>query len=118
MPLWARMLSHVERVVFRHSGAEPPFPGDTFLEQRRADAPPRQPTGYNLVRYWESVDKPIVTVEVVDAQGRIDPNAGHEVFFTVQGEGVIAASFPSPHDPWGRGFAGETGMWRGGLSAL
>jgi len=32
-----------------------------------------------------------VTVEVVDAQGRIDPNAGQEIFFTVQGRGVIAA---------------------------
>jgi beta-galactosidase len=36
-------------------------------------------------------DLSFVTVEVVDAQGRIDPNAGHEIYFTVQGEGVIAA---------------------------
>jgi len=32
-----------------------------------------------------------VTVEVVDAQGRMQPNASHNVLFTVKGEGEIAA---------------------------
>ena len=36
-------------------------------------------------------DLSFITVEVVDAQGRIDPNADHQIFFTVQGEGVTAA---------------------------
>ena len=36
-------------------------------------------------------DLSFVTVEVVDAQGRTDPNADHEIFFAAQGEGVIAA---------------------------
>ena len=36
-------------------------------------------------------DLSFITVEVVDARGRIHPNADHEIFFTVQGQGVIAA---------------------------
>jgi beta-galactosidase len=36
-------------------------------------------------------DLSYVTVEVVDAEGRRCPNAGHELFFTVQGPGAIAA---------------------------
>jgi beta-galactosidase len=32
-----------------------------------------------------------VTVEVVDAQGRMQPNASNNIFFTVKGEGAIAA---------------------------
>ena len=32
-----------------------------------------------------------VTVDVVDAQGCRHPNASHEVFFTVQGEGILQA---------------------------
>ncbi|MBN1250320.1 MAG: DUF4982 domain-containing protein [Anaerolineae bacterium] len=36
-------------------------------------------------------DLSFVTVEVVDAMGRVDPNADHEIFFTVQGQGEIAA---------------------------
>jgi beta-galactosidase len=38
-----------------------------------------------------SDDLSYVTVEVVDAEGRRCPNADHELFFTVQGPGVIAA---------------------------
>ena len=36
-------------------------------------------------------DLSFITVEVVDARGRIHPNADHEICFTVQGQGVIAA---------------------------
>jgi beta-galactosidase len=36
-------------------------------------------------------DLSYVTVEVVDGEGRRCPNADHEVFFTVQGPGTIAA---------------------------
>jgi beta-galactosidase len=32
-----------------------------------------------------------VTVEIVDREGLVHPNADHEIFFTVQGEGEIAA---------------------------
>jgi beta-galactosidase len=36
-------------------------------------------------------DLSFVIVEVVDQVGRVDPNADHEIFFTVQGPGIIAA---------------------------
>jgi beta-galactosidase len=36
-------------------------------------------------------DLAFITVEVVDGAGRVDPNADHTVFFTVQGPGSIAA---------------------------
>jgi beta-galactosidase len=39
----------------------------------------------------EPDDLSFVTVEVVDKMGRVDPNADHEIYFTVQGEGEIAA---------------------------
>jgi beta-galactosidase len=32
-----------------------------------------------------------VTIEVVDAEGRLQPNASNEIFVTVRGEGCIAA---------------------------
>jgi len=37
---------------------------------------------------------------VVDAQGRIDPNAGHEIFFTVQDRAAAPGrvTTPEPHD--------------------
>jgi len=39
----------------------------------------------------EAGDLSFITVEVVDQAGRVHPHADHEVFFTVQGPGTIAA---------------------------
>ena len=45
-----------------------------------------------------------VTVEVVDGEGRLHPNADHELFFTVQGPATIAAvgnGNPVSEEPYG-----------------
>jgi beta-galactosidase len=53
------------------------------------------PAGIRLTADREALagagDLSYVTVEVVDGEGRRCPNADHEVFFTVQGPGTIAA---------------------------
>jgi beta-galactosidase len=36
-------------------------------------------------------DLSFVTVEIIDQKGQVDPNADHTVYFTVKGEGAIAA---------------------------
>jgi len=39
----------------------------------------------------EPGDLSFVTVEIVDGEGLVHPRAGHTIFFTVKGEGIIAA---------------------------